>query len=125
MRETIDATLNRVSSSGVQGASYFAGSVNSTLTLTLTLNPNPHPHPHPYPYPYPNPYPYPYPNPNPNPKQVHEQAGGADAPGRVCASTMAALKPHCSVLNFARGGAAGASAVDGAALRVRCDAARS
>merc|ERR1719440_1938747 len=29
VRETIDATLNRVSSSGVQGASYFAGSVNS------------------------------------------------------------------------------------------------
>jgi len=31
VRETIDATLNRVSSSGVQGASYFAGSVNSIL----------------------------------------------------------------------------------------------
>ena len=29
MRETIDATLNRVSSSGVQGASYFSGSINS------------------------------------------------------------------------------------------------
>jgi photosystem II stability/assembly factor-like uncharacterized protein len=29
VRETIDATLNRVSSSGVQGASYFSGSVNS------------------------------------------------------------------------------------------------
>jgi len=29
VQETIDATLNRVSSSGVQGASYFAGSVNS------------------------------------------------------------------------------------------------
>ncbi len=29
VRETIDATLNRVSSSGVQGASYFAGSVNA------------------------------------------------------------------------------------------------
>merc|ERR1719217_1845293 len=29
VRETIDATLNRVSSSGVQGASFFAGSVNS------------------------------------------------------------------------------------------------
>ena len=44
VRETIDATLNRVSSSGVQGASYFAGSVNSiltlTLNLTLTLTPN-------------------------------------------------------------------------------------
>jgi len=31
VRETIDATLNRVSSSGVQGASYFAGSVNSIM----------------------------------------------------------------------------------------------
>ena len=29
VRETIDATLNRVSSSGVQGASYFSGSINS------------------------------------------------------------------------------------------------
>jgi len=29
VRETIDATLNRVSSSGVQGASYFAGSINT------------------------------------------------------------------------------------------------
>ena len=29
VRETIDATLNRVSSSGVQGASYFSGSVNA------------------------------------------------------------------------------------------------
>jgi hypothetical protein len=29
VQETIDATLNRVSSSGVQGASYFAGSINS------------------------------------------------------------------------------------------------
>jgi len=28
VRETIDATLNRVSSSGVQGASYFSGSIN-------------------------------------------------------------------------------------------------
>ena len=39
----------------------------------------------------------------------------------MSASTLASLKPHCNVLNFARGGAAGASAVDGAALRVRCD----
>merc|ERR1712087_827286 len=31
VRETIDATLNRVSSSGVQGASYFSGSINSIL----------------------------------------------------------------------------------------------
>lgn len=29
VRETIDATLNRVSSSGVQGASYFSGSINT------------------------------------------------------------------------------------------------
>jgi len=29
VRETIDATLNRISSSGVQGASYFSGSINS------------------------------------------------------------------------------------------------
>merc|ERR1740138_1300759 len=29
VQETIDATLNRVSSSGVQGASYFSGSINS------------------------------------------------------------------------------------------------
>merc|ERR1719409_78369 len=29
VKETIDATLNRVSSSGVQGASYFSGSINS------------------------------------------------------------------------------------------------
>jgi len=29
VKETIDATLNRVSASGVQGASYFAGSINS------------------------------------------------------------------------------------------------
>jgi len=29
VRETIDATLNRVSSSGVQGASYFSGSINA------------------------------------------------------------------------------------------------
>jgi len=55
---------------------------------------------------------------------VHDQADGADAPGRVSASTLASLKPHCNVLNFARGGASGASAVDGAALRVRCDAGR-
>jgi len=53
---------------------------------------------------------------------VHDQADGADAPGRVSASTLASLKPHCNVLNFARGGASGASAVDGAALRVRYDA---
>jgi photosystem II stability/assembly factor-like uncharacterized protein len=31
VKETIDATLNRVSSSGVQGASYYAGSVNSIV----------------------------------------------------------------------------------------------
>merc|ERR1711967_52987 len=31
VRETIDATLNRVSSSGVQGASYFSGSINTIL----------------------------------------------------------------------------------------------
>merc|ERR1712060_183974 len=31
VRETIDATLNRVSSSGVQGASYFSGSVNTII----------------------------------------------------------------------------------------------
>jgi len=31
VKETIDATLNRVSSSGVQGASYFSGSINSVL----------------------------------------------------------------------------------------------
>jgi len=31
VRETIDATLNRVSSSGVQGASYFSGSINQIL----------------------------------------------------------------------------------------------
>merc|ERR1719487_2404903 len=29
VKETIDATVNRVSSSGVQGASYFSGSINS------------------------------------------------------------------------------------------------
>jgi len=29
VKETIDATLNRVSASGVQGASYFSGSINS------------------------------------------------------------------------------------------------
>jgi len=29
VKETIDATLNRVSSSGVQGASYFSGAINS------------------------------------------------------------------------------------------------
>lgn len=29
VRETIDATLNRVSSSGVQGASYFSGAINT------------------------------------------------------------------------------------------------
>jgi hypothetical protein len=48
---------------------------------------------------------------------VHEQADAtADAPRRVSASVLAALKPTCHLLNFARG-----DAVDGGALRARYD----
>lgn len=48
---------------------------------------------------------------------MHEQADAtADAPRRVSASVLAALKPTCHLLNFARG-----DAVDGGALRARYD----
>ena len=45
MRETIDATLNRVSSSGVQGASYFSGSINAIQRDADGASPHPHPNP--------------------------------------------------------------------------------
>lgn len=38
MKETVDATLNRISSSGVSGASYFTGSIIGTTRYVLFIH---------------------------------------------------------------------------------------